>query len=155
MQSTAFQWAATSASASRRFRNRRWIPAPFRADGNRRRGVFGVTTNPSGSTGKILVATIAHRRVHFLYGAAIGRFQAPRHRMIKKYMQIHLEQARSMSCLATSQCTNSAPVDRRAVASAARVLMGWVAPLTEKQVVQLHVGMGMNGKLNLSHNFKG
>lgn len=105
-----------------------------------------------GTMEKILAATIAYSRARFQFGAAIGSFQALQHRMAEMYM--HLEQARSMSYLATSHCTNSDPVERRAALSAAKALMGQAARFIGQQAVQLHGGMGMTDELDVSHYFK-
>ena len=51
---------------------------------------------------RILAATIAYSRARVQFGAPIGSFQALQHRMAD--MLMHLEQARSMSYLATSHC---------------------------------------------------
>lgn len=115
-------------------------------------GLAALCAEALGAMEKILAATIEYSRARFQFGAAIGSFQALQHRMAEMYM--HLEQARSMSYLATSQCSNSDPLERRAALSAAKALMGQAARFIGQQAVQLHGGMGMTDELNVSHYFK-
>jgi alkylation response protein AidB-like acyl-CoA dehydrogenase len=115
-------------------------------------GLAALCADALGAMEKILGATIEYSRARFQFGAAIGSFQALQHRMAEMYM--HLEQARSMTYLATSHCTNSDAVERRAAMSAAKALMGQAARFIGQQAVQLHGGMGMTDELNVSHYFK-
>ena len=67
---------------------------------------------------------------------------------------MHLEQARSMSYMATSCLGDTDVSSRRAWLSAAKVLMGQAARYIGQQAVQLHGGIGMSDELNVSHYFK-
>ena len=105
-----------------------------------------------GAMDRLLAATISYSRSRVQFGAPIGSFQALQHRMAE--MLMHLEQARSMSYLATSRCTDPDPAARSAALSAAKALMGQAARYIGQQAVQLHGGMGMTDELDVSHYFK-
>ncbi|MGH8026775.1 MAG: acyl-CoA dehydrogenase family protein [Pseudoxanthomonas sp.] len=105
-----------------------------------------------GAMDRILAATISYSRSRVQFGAPIGSFQALQHRMAE--MLMHLEQARSMSYLAASRCTDPDPAARAAALSAAKALMGQAARYIGQQAVQLHGGMGMTDELDVSHYFK-
>ncbi|MET0892767.1 MAG: acyl-CoA dehydrogenase family protein [Pseudoxanthomonas sp.] len=105
-----------------------------------------------GAMERILAATIAYSRARVQFGAPIGSFQALQHRMADMFM--HLEQARSMSYLAASQCLNPDAQARGQALSAAKALMGQAARFIGQQSVQLHGGMGMTDELDVSHYFK-
>ncbi|NDK38146.1 acyl-CoA dehydrogenase [Pseudoxanthomonas gei] len=105
-----------------------------------------------GAMDRILAATIAYSRARVQFGAPIGSFQALQHRMADMFM--HLEQARSMSYLAASQCLNPDAQARGQALSAAKALMGQAARFIGQQSVQLHGGMGMTDELDVSHYFK-
>ena len=115
-------------------------------------GLAALCAEAFGAMDRILAATIAYSRSRVQFGAPIGSFQALQHRMAE--MLMHLEQARSMSYLATSHCTDADPLARRAALSAAKALMGQAARYIAQQAVQLHGGMGMTDELDVSHYFK-
>ena len=115
-------------------------------------GLAALCAEAFGAMDRILAATIAYSRSRVQFGAPIGSFQALQHRMAE--MLMHLEQARSMSYLATSHCMDADPVSRRAALSAAKTLMGQAARYIGQQAVQLHGGMGMTDELDVSHYFK-
>lgn len=115
-------------------------------------GLAALCAEAFGAMDRILSATISYSRSRVQFGAPIGSFQALQHRMAE--MLMHLEQARSMSYLATSHCTDPDPVARRAALSAAKALMGQAARYIGQQAVQLHGGMGMTDELDVSHYFK-
>lgn len=115
-------------------------------------GLAALCAEAFGAMDKLLAATIAYTRTRVQFGAPIGSFQALQHRMAE--MLMHLEQARSMCYLATSQCDNLDRVARDAALSAAKALMGQAARYIGQQAVQLHGGMGMTDELDVSHYFK-
>ena len=115
-------------------------------------GLAALCAEAFGAMDRILAATIAYSRARVQFGAAIGSFQALQHRMAE--MLMHLEQARSMSYLAATRCTDPDPVARRAALSAAKALMGQAARYIGQNAVQLHGGMGMTDELDVSHYFK-
>lgn len=115
-------------------------------------GLAALCAEAFGAMDRILAATIEYSRSRVQFGAPIGSFQALQHRMAE--MLMHLEQARSMSYLATSCCMDPDPVSRRAALSAAKALMGQAARYIGQQAVQLHGAMGMTDELDVSHYFK-
>lgn len=115
-------------------------------------GLAALCAEAFGAMDRILAATLAYSRSRVQFGAPIGSFQALQHRMAE--MLMHLEQARSMSYLATSHCTDADPAARSAALSAAKALMGQAARYIAQQAVQLHGGMGMTDELDVSHYFK-
>ncbi|RZA33267.1 MAG: acyl-CoA dehydrogenase [Lysobacteraceae bacterium] len=115
-------------------------------------GLAALCAEAFGAMDRILAATIEYSRSRVQFGAPIGSFQALQHRMAE--MLMHLEQARSMAYLATSQCLNPDVVARHASLSAAKALMGQAARYIGQQAVQLHGGMGMTDELDVSHYFK-
>lgn len=115
-------------------------------------GLAALCAEAFGAMDRILKATIEYSRSRVQFGTPIGSFQALQHRMAD--MLMHMEQARSMSYLATSSCTDPDPQTRRAAMSAAKVLMGQAARYIGQQAVQLHGGMGMTDELDVSHYFK-
>lgn len=115
-------------------------------------GLAALCAEAFGAMDRILAATISYSRSRVQFGAPIGSFQALQHRMAE--MLMHLEQARSMSYLAASRCTDPDPAARGAAMSAAKALMGQAARYIGQQAVQLHGGMGMTDELDVSHYFK-
>ena len=115
-------------------------------------GLAALCAEAFGAMDRLLAATIGYSRSRVQFGAPIGSFQALQHRMAE--MLMHLEQARSMSYLAASRCTDPDPAARRAALSAAKALMGQAARYIGQQAVQLHGGMGMTDELDVSHYFK-
>jgi alkylation response protein AidB-like acyl-CoA dehydrogenase len=115
-------------------------------------GLAALCADAFGAMNKILNATIEYSRSRAQFGVPIGSFQALQHRMAE--MLMHLEQARSMCYLVTSECSNPDVASRRSAMSAAKALMGQAARYIGQQAVQLHGGMGMTDELNVSHYFK-
>ncbi len=115
-------------------------------------GLAALCAEAFGAMDRMLAATIAYSRSRVQFGAQIGSFQALQHRMADMFM--HLEQARSMSYLATCECLNPDARARGQAMSAAKTLMGQAARYIGQQSVQLHGGMGMTDELDVSHYFK-
>lgn len=115
-------------------------------------GLAAFCAEAFGSLDSILKATIEYSRNRVQFGVPIGSFQALQHRMAD--MLMHVEQARSMSYLATSVCNDPDASRRRAALSAAKTLIGQAARFVGQQAVQLHGGMGMTDEMSVSHYFK-
>ncbi len=81
-------------------------------------GLAALCAEAFGAMNKVLAATIEYSRSRVQFGAPIGSFQALQHRMAE--MLIHLEQARSMSYLASTHCNDPDPLARGAALSAPR-----------------------------------
>jgi alkylation response protein AidB-like acyl-CoA dehydrogenase len=67
---------------------------------------------------------------------------------------LHIEQARSMSYLASVRCADPDPTVRSKALSAAKVVIGQACRFVGQQAVQLHGGMGVTDELDVSHYFK-
>ena len=115
-------------------------------------GLAALCADAVGVMQAMVDATIEYVRVRQQFGQPIGRFQALQHRIAE--MQIHLEQARSMSYLAALRCTAEDVRERRRALSAAKSVIGQSARFIGQQSVQLHGGMGMTDELKVSHWFK-
>jgi alkylation response protein AidB-like acyl-CoA dehydrogenase len=95
--------------------------------------------------------TLAYTRERKQFGQPIGEFQVLQHRMVDMFMQ--LEQAVSMTCMATLKLGE--PDDERAKAvSAAKVQIGRACKFVGQNAVQLHGGMGISEELAIGHYFK-
>ncbi|MGC2857802.1 acyl-CoA dehydrogenase family protein [Novispirillum sp. DQ9] len=99
-----------------------------------------------------LDATIEYTRTRKQFGSPIGKFQALRHRMAD--MLIHVEQTRSMACLAAVRADEADAAVRARALSAAKVIVGEACRFVGQQAVQLHGGMGVTDELDVSHCFK-
>ncbi len=115
-------------------------------------GLAALCAEAFGALDRIIKATIEYSRTRVQFGVPIGSFQALQHRMAD--MLMHVEQARSMSYLAASVCTDPDVNKRRAALSAAKALIGQAARFVGQQAVQLHGGMGMTDEMMVSHYFK-
>jgi alkylation response protein AidB-like acyl-CoA dehydrogenase len=115
-------------------------------------GIAALCAEALGTLERILAGTLEHSRSRRQFGAPIGSFQALQHRMAD--MLIQVEQARSMSYLATARSADPDARVRRAALSSAKALIGQAARRVGQEAVQLHGGMGMSDELDISHCFK-
>lgn len=115
-------------------------------------GLAALCAEAIGVMDATVAATGDYLKTRQQFGQPIGRFQALQHRTAD--MLIHLEQARSMSTLATARCREADVRERRRVLSAAKVVVGQACRFIGQQAVQLHGGMGMTDELIVSHYFK-
>jgi alkylation response protein AidB-like acyl-CoA dehydrogenase len=99
----------------------------------------------------LLAATVEYTRQRRQFDAPIAANQVLQHRMVDMYMAV--EQATSMSYLATLSAASPARQRTRAVA-AAKVYVSRAARFVGQGAVQLHGGMGMSDELAVSHYFK-
>ncbi|MBB1087010.1 acyl-CoA dehydrogenase family protein [Lysobacter sp. SG-8] len=116
------------------------------------RGLAAFCADALGSMERALQATLEYARSRVQFGVPIGRFQALQHRLAD--MLVQLEQARSMTYLATSSLDEADITDRRAALSGAKALVGQAARAIAQESVQLHGGMGMTDELDVSHHFR-
>lgn len=116
------------------------------------RGIAALCADAVGVLDRILAATVQYSRDRIQFGTPIGRLQALQHRMADMYMQV--EQARSMTYLATSACLQGDVGARREAVSGAKVIVGQAARRVGQEAVQLHGGMGMTDELDVSHCFR-
>lgn len=115
-------------------------------------GLAALCADALGVLDRALATTVQYARDRVQFGTPIGRFQALQHRMADMYMQV--EQARSMTYLATSACEGGDPAARREAVSGAKVVVGQAARRVGQESVQLHGGMGMTDELDVSHCFR-
>ena len=116
------------------------------------RGLAALCADALGVLDRVLAATVQYARDRVQFGAPIGSFQALQHRMADMYMQV--EQARSMTYLATSACLRDDAAARREAVSGAKAIVGQAARRVGQEAVQLHGGMGMTDELDVSHCFR-
>lgn len=116
------------------------------------RGIAALCAEALGTLDRILRATIEYSRARTQFGVAIGSFQALQHRMADMLMQV--DQARSMTYVATTRCVELDLRERSLAISGAKALIGQAARFVAQQAVQLHGGMGMTDELDVSHCFK-
>jgi alkylation response protein AidB-like acyl-CoA dehydrogenase len=115
-------------------------------------GLAALCAEAVGIMQALLNATVEYLGTRQQFGQPIGRFQALQHRVAD--MVMHLEQARSMSYLATLRCSSADIAERRRALSGAKALIGEASRFVGQQAVQLHGGMGMTDELKVSHWFK-
>ncbi len=85
------------------------------------------------------------------FGIAIGQFQVLQHRLVDMFMEV--EQARSMTMMATLKLGEAERARSRAV-SAAKAYVGKACRFVGQNAVQTHGGIGLTDELALSHYFK-
>jgi len=98
------------------------------------------------------LATLNYLKTRKQFGAAIGTFQALKHRMADMLMAA--EQSRSMAIIAAVHADSADTAMRRRAVSAAKAYIGQAARLVGQQAVQMHGGMGVVDDLIVSHYFK-
>ncbi len=96
--------------------------------------------------------TVDYLKTRKQFGVTIGSFQALQHRAVD--MLVHLEQARSMSLLATMMLDEPDPGERSKTISAATVQIRRSGKFIGQQAVQLHGGIGMTLEYKIGHYFK-
>ncbi|AVR87054.1 acyl-CoA dehydrogenase family protein [Thauera aromatica] len=115
-------------------------------------GLAAVCGEAVGVLERSLDATVEYIRARTQFGAPIATFQVLQHRIAD--MRIHLEQARSMACLAAARAGAGTAAERARAMSAAKVVVGEACRFVGEQAVQLHGGMGMTEELDIAHGFR-
>jgi alkylation response protein AidB-like acyl-CoA dehydrogenase len=115
-------------------------------------GVAALCAEAVGVMQALVDATVQYVQSRQQFGQPIGKFQALQHRIAD--MLINLEQARSMSYLASLRCAAADVSERHKALSAAKAVIGQAGRFIGQQAVQLHGGMGMTDELVVSHWFK-
>jgi alkylation response protein AidB-like acyl-CoA dehydrogenase len=100
---------------------------------------------------RLLADTVEYAKQRKQFDAPIAANQVLQHRMVDMY--IALEQAVSMTYLATLKLDRPGPERIRAVA-AAKAQIAKSARFVGQAAVQIHGGMGMTNELAVSHYFK-
>jgi pimeloyl-CoA dehydrogenase small subunit len=96
--------------------------------------------------------TVDYLKQRKQFGVPIGNFQVLQHRAGE--MLIALEQARSMTMLATMMAEDPNAEERRKSITAAKVQIGRSAKFIGQQAIQLHGGIGMTMEYKVGHYFK-
>jgi alkylation response protein AidB-like acyl-CoA dehydrogenase len=105
-----------------------------------------------GALEALLQATVEYAKSRKQFGVPIGSFQALQHRMVE--MLLHVEQAKSMSYLASLRRDEKDPAARARVMSAAKVVIGRACRSVGQEAIQIHGGMGMTEEFHASHYFR-
>lgn len=93
--------------------------------------------------------TVDYLKTRRQFGVAIGGFQALQHRAADMY--VALEQARSMTLVATRAVDEPEATARAAAISAAKVQVARSARFIAEQAIQLHGGIGMTMEYKVGH----
>ncbi|WP_346897434.1 acyl-CoA dehydrogenase family protein [uncultured Roseibium sp.] len=96
--------------------------------------------------------TVDYLKTRKQFGVPIGDFQVLQHRAADMFLM--LEQARSMSMLATMMASEQDLAERRRSIAGAKVQIGRSGRFVGQQAVQLHGGVGMTMELAVGHYFK-
>jgi pimeloyl-CoA dehydrogenase small subunit len=114
--------------------------------------IAALCAEATGAMSEMLDATVDYLKTRKQFGTPIGTFQVLQHRASD--MLIAVEQARSMTMLATMMADEPDGVARRKAISAAKVQIGRSGRLVGQQAVQLHGGIGMTMAYKVGHYFK-
>jgi alkylation response protein AidB-like acyl-CoA dehydrogenase len=114
-------------------------------------GVAALCAEAVGVMGRLLADTVEYSRQRRQFDMPIAANQVLQHRMVDMYIAV--EQAVSMSYMATLKLDRPATERIRAVA-AAKVQIGRAARFVGQAAIQIHGGMGMTNELAVSHYFK-
>ena len=105
-----------------------------------------------GAMEESLKTTMQYIKERKQFGVAIGTFQSLQHRGADMF--VALEQARSMSYLATMAGNIDDAKERAKSVAAAKVQIGRSARYVGQQSIQLHGGVGMTMEFKIGHYFK-
>ncbi|WP_165186606.1 acyl-CoA dehydrogenase family protein [Caulobacter soli] len=100
---------------------------------------------------KLHEGTLDYAKQRKQFGTAISNFQVLQHRMVDMF--IELEQAVSMTYMATIKLSES-DAERAKAVSAAKVRIGRACKFVGQNAIQIHGGMGMTDELAIGHYFK-
>jgi pimeloyl-CoA dehydrogenase small subunit len=103
-----------------------------------------------GVLSKLHEGTLEYTRQRKQFGQPISAFQVLQHRMVDMFIQV--EQAISMTYMATIKVTDDA--ERAKAAAAAKVQIGKACKFVGQNAIQLHGGMGMTDEMAIGHYFK-
>src|SRR6202790_5692828 len=99
-----------------------------------------------------LKTTVEYLKTRTQFGVPIGSFQTLQHRAADMFVAV--EQARSMSMLATMAADFADAKERATSVAAAKVQIGRAARYVGQQAIQLHGGIGMTMEAKIGHYFK-
>lgn len=113
--------------------------------------IAGLCAEGVGVMRRLLADTVAYTKQRRQFDAPIAANQVLQHRMVDMWMAV--EQAQSLTCLATLSLDGTRERRVRAVA-AAKVYVARAARFVGQSAIQLHGGMGMTDELAVSHYFR-
>ena len=96
--------------------------------------------------------TVDYLKTRKQFGVPIGNFQVLQHRAAD--MLIALEEARSLTLLATMMVDEPNAIERRKAIAAAKVQIGRSGRVVGQGAIQLHGGIGMTMEYKAGHYFK-
>jgi pimeloyl-CoA dehydrogenase small subunit len=96
--------------------------------------------------------TVDYLKTRKQFGVPIGNFQVLQHRAAD--MLIAVEEARSLSLLASMMAEDPDPVERRKAIAATKVQIGRSGRIVGQGAIQLHGGIGMTMEHKVGHYFK-
>ena len=101
---------------------------------------------------KLHEGTLEYTKQRKQFGQPIATFQVLQHRMVDMFIQV--EQAVSMTYMATIKVDDADADERAKAVSAAKVQIGRACRFVGQNAIQLHGGMGMTDEMAIGHYFK-
>jgi hypothetical protein len=101
---------------------------------------------------KLHEGTLDYTKQRKQFGQPIAAFQVLQHRMVDMFIQV--EQAVSMTYMATIKVDDEDAAERAKAVSAAKVQIGRACRFVGQNAIQLHGGMGMTDEMAIGHYFK-
>ena len=101
---------------------------------------------------KLHEGTLEYTKQRKQFGQPIATFQVLQHRMVDMFIQV--EQAVSMTYMATIKVDETDAAERAKAVSAAKVQIGRACRFVGQNAIQLHGGMGMTDEMAIGHYFK-
>ena len=114
-------------------------------------GIAALCAEAVGAMEEMHAVTLDYLKTREQFGVKIGSFQVLQHRSVD--MLVALEQARSMSYLATMSVDEPDAAERRKTISAAKVQVGRSTRYVGQQAIQLHGGIGVTMEYKVGHYF--
>jgi pimeloyl-CoA dehydrogenase small subunit len=116
------------------------------------RAIAATTAEAIGCMDEMLAVTVDYLKTREQFGRPLGTFQALQHRAVDMLMNV--EQARSMSILATMMADQSDNSERRRSISGAKVHICKASRYVGEQAIQLHGGIAMTMEYKAGHYFR-
>lgn len=116
------------------------------------RAVAALCAEAVGIMQALYETTLDYLQTRKQFGVVLGSFQALQHRMAE--MQVHLEQSRSMACLAALSVGPAPSATSHRNLAAAKIQIGRSGRFIGQNAIQLHGGIGVTDEYVVSHLFK-
>jgi pimeloyl-CoA dehydrogenase small subunit len=114
--------------------------------------IAALSAEAVGAMAEAVEMTTEYMKTRKQFGVTIGSFQALQHRAAD--MVVALEQARSMTYLATMSCSEPDAAARARTMSAAKAQIGRSGRFIGREATQFHGGIAMTYEYKLGHLFK-